>query len=124
DQHVSGLARTLLADPSLPGRLRASLGYAWVETEVADQLAGGREATDVADRGEQRSGGDEVHAGQGEQASPLRRGEHLLGQGLLDQGDLTVEELDLAQAGRNRLLLIGREDLRVEPAAPAGAEQI
>src|SRR6184192_4427555 len=37
-----------------------------VEAEVADQLAGAREAADVADRGEQRGGGDEVDAGQGE----------------------------------------------------------
>jgi hypothetical protein len=33
-------------------------------------------------------------------------------------------EGDLAQAGRERLLLVGREVLRGEPAASAGAEEI
>jgi hypothetical protein len=100
------------------------LAHARVEAEVADQLARGGEAADVADRGEQRGGGDEVHAGQGEQPPHLRRGQHLLGQRSLDQFDLAVEKLDLAQAGRDRLLLIGRQGLGGEPAASASTEEI
>src|SRR5712691_3645186 len=42
-----------------------------VEAEVADQLPGGREAADLADRGEQRRRGDKVHPGQGKQPSHL-----------------------------------------------------
>src|SRR6266536_4666871 len=96
--------------------LRTGLTHARVEAEVADQLPGAREAADLADRCEQRRGGDEVHPGQGEQPSHLRRGEHLLGQRPLDQRDLAIEKLDLAQAGRDRLPLVGRPDLRSEPA--------
>src|SRR6266545_4711944 len=58
---------SLLGDPAVPGRFRAGLEHARVEAEVADQLPGGREAADVADRGDQRGRGDEVHPGQGEQ---------------------------------------------------------
>src|SRR5439155_10406438 len=41
-----------------------------------------------------------------------------------DQCDLAVEEPDLAQAGRERLLLIGRQGLRGQPAPSAGAEEV
>ena len=71
DEHVPGLARPLLGDPAVPGRLCAGLAHARVEAEVADQLPGGREAADVADRREQRGGGDEVDAWQGEQPPHL-----------------------------------------------------
>src|SRR6266536_453448 len=57
--------------------------------------------------------------GEGEQPPHLRRSEHLLGERALDQGDLAVEERDLAQAGRDRLLLVGGQGLLGEPAAPA-----
>jgi hypothetical protein len=118
------LAWALLGDAAVSGRLGTGLAYARIEAEVADQVAGGREAADLADRPEQRRGGDEVHPGQGEQPPHLDRGEHLPGQRPLDQGDLAVEEGDLAQAGRERLLLVGRQLLRGEPAAAASAEEI
>jgi hypothetical protein len=96
DEHVSCLARSLLGDPPVPGWLDTGLAYARVEAEVADQLPGGWEAADVADRRDQRRGGDEVHPGQGEQPPHLGGGEHLLGERSLEQGDLGVEEGDLA----------------------------
>src|SRR5262245_43370772 len=68
DEHVPCLAGALFADPSVPGRLRTRLTHARVEAEVTDELARCGEAVDIADRGEQRGGGDEVHAGQGEQS--------------------------------------------------------
>src|SRR6266508_1214384 len=124
DQHMPGLARSLLGDPPVPGRLGARLAHPRVEAEIADQLPRGREAADLADRSDQRGGGDEVHARQGEQPSHLRRGEHLLGERSLDQCDLAVEKLDLAQAGRDRLLLIARQVLLGEPAPSAGAKEV
>ena len=62
--------------------------------------------------------------GEGEQPPHLRRGEHLLGERPLDQGDLAIEERDLAQAGRDRLLLVGGQGLLGEPAAAAHTEEI
>src|SRR6266540_7116348 len=104
DQHVPGLAGPLLGDPPVPGRLGARLAHARVEAEIADQVTRGREATDLTDRGDQRRGGDEVHPGQSQQPPHLPRGEHLPGERTLDQRDLGVEERDLAQADRDRLL--------------------
>src|SRR5436190_18338772 len=124
DEHVPGLARPLLADSAVSGGLAARLVDARVEAEVADQLPRTWEAADVADRGEQRGGGDEVDARQGEQPTHLLRIEHLLGERPLDQGDLCVEEGDLAQAGRDRLLLIGWQLLRGEPAPSAYPEEV
>src|SRR5262245_48012300 len=49
DEHMPRLARTLLADPAVAGRLGAGLVDPRVEAEVAGQLAGGWEAADVAD---------------------------------------------------------------------------
>jgi hypothetical protein len=62
--------------------------------------------------------------GRVEQPPHLRRGEHLLSERPLEQRDLAVQELDLAQAGRDRLLLIGRQNLGGEPAPPAGTEEV
>jgi hypothetical protein len=124
DEHVPRLTRALLADPAVPGRLGAGLADARVEAEVADQLPRAGEAADVADRGEQRRGGDEVHAGQRQQPPHLGRAQHLFGERPLDQGDLAVEERDLAQAGRDRLLLVGGQLLRAQPAPTADAEEI
>jgi hypothetical protein len=50
--------------------------------------------------------------------------EHLLGQRPLDDRDLAVEELDLTQAGRDGLLLIGGQLLRSQPAPSAHAEEV
>jgi hypothetical protein len=121
DQHVPCLAWSLLADSPVPGRLGTGLAYARVEAEVADQLPRAREAADLADRREQRGGGDEVDARQGEQPPHLCRREHLLGERPLEQRDLSVKEVDLAEAGRDRLLLVGWQALAASqwrPRAP------
>jgi hypothetical protein len=61
-----------LADPAILGEAEPGLPDPWIETEVADQLLGAREAADVADRSDQPCGDGDVHAGDGEQ-TPHRR---------------------------------------------------
>ncbi len=124
DKHMPGLARALLGDPAVPGRLRPRLTHPRVETQVADQMPGGREAPDVADRRQQRAGGHEVDTGKGQQPSQLGRSEHELGECPVDRRDLTVEELDPAQAGLDHLSLVGRQLLGGEPASTGGTEEV
>ena len=50
---------------------------------------------------------DEAHPGDGHQAADLLRGHRLAGQLALDQADLGVQEVDLAQAALERLALVG-----------------
>ena len=54
DEHVAGGGRALLRDAAVAGRPVAGLADRRVQPEVADQMARGREAPDVADHGDQR----------------------------------------------------------------------
>jgi hypothetical protein len=91
---------------------------------VGDQLAGVAKAGDVADRGQEGGGGDQVHARDGHQPLGLGPGQHLRGDQPLDLLDLTVQERDVAQRGLDRLCLLGRQAQLAKPAAALDAEQI
>ena len=106
------------------GRRAARLTHARVEAEVADELAPGWEAADVADGGQERRGDDHVDARDGHQPPDLRRGKRRLGDRPLDRGDLLVEKLDLAQTAVDRLALIDRQLELAQPSAAGLAEQV
>jgi hypothetical protein len=114
----------LLGDSAVPGWFRSRLAHPRVEAEVADQLPSGREAPDVADCGQQRAGGHEVDAGERQQPAQLGRGEHELGERLIDRHHLAVEEVDPTQAGLDHLPLVNRQLLSSQPAATGGTEQV
>jgi hypothetical protein len=67
---------------------------------------------------------DHVDARHGHQPPQLGRLERLAGDLPLDRSDLWVEELDVAQARRDRLCLLERQLERAQPRAPLDAEQI
>jgi hypothetical protein len=118
DEQVAHLARALFRDPPVPGRLGAGLAHARVEADVADQMRGGREATDLADRTDQRRRGHEVDAGKRHQPLHLLGGECELGKRPIDHGDLGGQEVDLAQARLDRLAL----DRQAKPAQRASSD--
>jgi hypothetical protein len=121
---TASLRATATVAMLLPRRLGAGLAHLGVEAEVADQLPGGREATDVTDRGQQGAGGDDVDPGESEQPTQLVRGEHQLGQRPIDRRDLAVKEVDPAQAGLEHLPLVDRQLLLGEPAPAGAAEEV
>jgi len=92
--------------------------------EVADQLSGAREAPGVTDRGQQRAGGDEVDAGQGQQPAQLQRSKHELGERPIDRHHFGVEEVDSAQAGLDHLPLVDGQLLGGQPAPTGDAEEV
>jgi len=108
----------------VPRLLRAGLAHLRVEAEVADQLAGCLEAADFADRRDQRAGSNAADPRQGHQAAHLLAGEHLERDRLLEPADLLGEEVDLAQAARDRLLLVVGQVLPGEPAAAGDTEEV
>jgi GH15 family glucan-1,4-alpha-glucosidase len=71
DEEVACLTRSLLRDPTVTGGLGARLAHAWVEAQVADKVARGGKARDVADRRHQRGGGDRADAGEAHQPTHL-----------------------------------------------------
>lgn len=66
------LAGVLLGDPPVAGGLVAGLAHARVEAEVGDEVACGREAGGVADRGHQGRRGHEADAWERHQPPHLR----------------------------------------------------
>jgi hypothetical protein len=76
DEAVASSARALPSDPSMAGCVVPGLADEWVQPQVADQVPRGWEATDLADGGHQREGGDRADAGQGEQPPHLRCAQH------------------------------------------------
>lgn len=94
------------------------------QAEVADQPLGGLEAANVADRGDQCCRGRDVDAGDRHQPLDLDAGQRVLGEVLVDPGELTVEEVDLAQARRERVAFVDRQLELGEPSAAALAEQV
>jgi hypothetical protein len=92
--------------------------------EVADQLSGGLEPADVADRGQERRRADDVHTRHGQQVPGVGGEQRLPGDHTLDLGDLGVEELDVAHARLDRLALLDRQLQSPQPLAAGLAEQI
>ena len=70
-EHVAGEAGAGLGDVAVAGAGVARLPHARIEPELADRMACGREAPDVADRGDERRGGVDVDAGDGHQPPDL-----------------------------------------------------
>src|SRR5438046_2830270 len=96
------------------GRL-SRLAHLGIEADIGDELLRAWEATDVADHRHERGGGDEAHPGHGHQPPDLLRAERLPRELSLDQADLRVEEVDLAQAAIHRLALVGWQLERRKP---------
>jgi hypothetical protein len=89
-----------------------------VKADVADQMARGRKPADIADRGEHRAGGIDVHARDAHQPLDLRGLQRLTGDLLIQQRDLLVDEVDLTQTSLERLALVdGQLSLRQSRSA-------
>lgn len=95
-----------------------------VQAEIGGQLAPILEAADVADGGHERRGDDDVDSGDGHQPLDLRPAQRLRRDELLDRGDLSVEEIDLAQTRVDRLALGERQLLLAQPSAALDAEEV
>ena len=80
-----------------------------IQSEVGDQLAPVGEAVDVADRRQEGRGDDQVHARDGHQPARLGPVERVVRDRAIDQRDLAVEEVDLAQAAVERLAFLDRQ---------------
>jgi hypothetical protein len=98
-----------------------TLGF---QPEVADELARIMEAPDLADGGDERRGGHQAHAGDGHQPLDLCRGQRTLGDHALEDRDLGVEEVDLAQAPIDGLTLVAGQLELGQPCAAALAERV
>src|SRR5918996_4234511 len=89
-----------------------------IEAEVADQLLRSREATDVADRGDQPRGDREIHPGDREQ-TPYRR---IVDGGFCDlaieHGEVLAEPVELAQMPGDRCTLIIGKTCRASQSRP------
>ncbi len=95
-----------------------------IETEVAHELAGAMEATNIPDRGQERLRADHIDPGHRQQPSRGHRLQGVRGDQRLDRCDLLIEELDVAQRGRYRLLLRERQLELGEPLADFDPEQV
>jgi len=78
----------------------------------------------IPDRRHERRGADEVHSWDGHQPLDLWPRQRLLSDQSFSRGDLRVEELDVTDAGINRLSLLQRQLQTGEPLAAFHAEQI
>src|SRR5918995_503289 len=123
-EHVPRLGGAGLGDVAVTGRSASRLAYPRVEAEVADELARRGEAADVADRGHERGRRLHVDAGDAHQPQHLRPGERLLGDLAVEDRDLGIQEVDLAQAALEGETLVGRELKPSEPAAASLPEGV
>jgi len=78
----------------------------------------------VTDRSDERRGTDQVHAWHCHQPADLGPRERLLGDPLLDRGDLLIQELDVSHRRVDRLALLQRQLQAREPLAALDSEQI
>jgi hypothetical protein len=108
----------------MPGVPVARLPDGEMQSQVADEVARGREAPDVADGGLQRRCGGDVDAGDRHQPAHVGVVDDAAGDLAVEPSELAVEEVQLAQrAVERQLLVIGHADRR-EPRPALGAEQI
>src|SRR6266550_4484255 len=105
------------------GRL-ARLAHPRVKPDIGDELLRCLKATDVADHRHERRGRDEAHPGDSHEAADLLRRKRLSCERSLDQPNLSVEEVDLAQSAVDGLALVGRQLERLEPLASSLAEHV
>ena len=108
----------------MAGRRVPGLADLRVQPEVGDQLAPVREPADVTDRRQKRDRDDQVDARNGHQPTRLGPVERVVRDRPIDQRDLAVEEVDLAQAAVERLALLDRQLKLGQPRAALLAEQI
>src|SRR6266511_6216226 len=108
----------------MPGGAAAGLAYTRVEADVADEVARGWEASDVADHCQHRRRAGDVDAGDCHQPPNFGRVERLLGDSAIERRELAGEEVELAQAGVDRVPLILGQLQLVEPTSSAFAEQV
>jgi hypothetical protein len=93
------------------------LANARVQAEVADELARAAQATDVADRRDERARGDRADARDSHQPQHLGLAQRLTGDRCVQCRDLRIEEVDVPQAPGDRLALVGGQlQLRQPPA--------
>jgi hypothetical protein len=95
-----------------------------VQAEIADQVPRRGEAANVADHRHQRRRGGGVHARDRHQPADLGRAQRGLGDRPVDPGELLSEEVELAQAGVERLPLVLGQLQRLKPSAARLAEQV
>ena len=105
-------------------RADARLADLGVQAEVADQLARLVEAADVADGGDERRRGHQAHPGHGHQSLDRLGAERVLGDRALEDRDLAVEEVDLAQAPVDGLALVAGQLERGQPRAAPSPERV
>ena len=91
------------------GRPVAGLAHPRIQAEIGDELARRLEATDVADRAEHSDRGDQADARQRHQPQRVGVADRVSAEDLVELIDLAAGEVDLAQAGLHRQLLIERQ---------------
>src|SRR5437588_11160176 len=90
----------------MPRRRLTGLTHARIEPHIGDELLRRAEAVNVTDDRHERRRRDEAHPGNGHQATDLLTAERLRGELALDQADLAVQEVDLAQTALDGLALV------------------
>ena len=106
------------------GQARCRTGGPWDPGLDRRPVARRGEPRDVTDRCDQRCRRRDVDAGDRHQPLRVRRAEHELRDLAVDQRDLRVEKVDLAQAALDGLLLLLGELVPGQPGATGLAEQI
>ena len=93
----------------------AGLAHARVETEIADQLASAREATDLADDRDQRERGDRPNAKHSHQPTDLWARQRFPGKLSLGTHDLGAERIVQAQVAVDLLARVDRQHQLGQP---------
>jgi hypothetical protein len=89
----------------------ARLADLGIEAEIGNELAGRGEAPDVADRGDQRGGAGHIDPGHRHEPLRFARTEDKVRDLGVEQRNLAVEEVDLAQADLGIEAEIGNDRL-------------
>ncbi len=124
DEHPARVRATLFGDPPVRRGLSAGLAHPGVEPEVADELLGRAEATEVADRGDDRERDGRVDTGDRHQPLDLSAGQRDAAELGVDDPQLLAVEVKLAQQRLHCLALIRRQRLLRQPRPALVAEQI
>ena len=125
DHAASTRTRRASAEPSLEILPVRAAAIPDCRTRASSpEVAAGRKARPVTDRGDHRRGGDHVDAGDRHQPLDVLVGQRDLRDLAIDELQLCREEIELTQITSDRLTLIAGQLKRGDPRATALAEQV
>ena len=124
DQHGSRLAATLLGNAAMEGGMIPGLIHARVQAEVAHELFGRREASDIPDRRQDACSHDRVHATDGHEAADVGLSDSFCRKAAIDHREFLGEAIVLDQVAIDQAHFLHRKWRLFQPFAASQRKKL